>query len=104
MEIDGDEVLDALVNALQKRMQPRAPAPPPQTPRKRRKKEPPPPSPPSSPETWARPVTPAPPPARQETRWERTLTAWRKKHGGGRIPERGTPEYEALVKVYYKTE
>ena len=49
---------------------------------------------------------PSPPPvpkARLVTRWDRTLVKWRKKHGGGKIPERGTPEYEALVKMYYKT-
>tara|TARA_R110002072_G_scaffold67816_5_gene165885 strand:+ start:2181 stop:2513 length:333 start_codon:yes stop_codon:yes gene_type:complete len=109
--MDNDEILDALVSALAERMQPPpppvvAPAPdppaPPPMPRKRRKvREKSPPR-----DGWARERQPSPPPvpkARLVTRWDRTLVKWRKKHGGGKIPERGTPEYEALVKMYYKT-
>ena len=108
MDIDAvehDRILDALVSALAQRMKPPAPEPeppapeppPPPTPRKRRKKEP------VVDNPYARAKTPEPPPPRQTTRWERTLADWRKKNGGGRIPERGTAEYDDLTKLYYRT-
>lgn len=100
-----EAILDALVSAISKRLNPPPPPapapepdppPPPPLPRKRRKTAP-------ATEAFARPVHPTPPSPRKLTRWDRTLAAWRKKHGGGRIPERGTEAYEDLLDLYYKT-